>query len=420
MKKSPLYPPGSIHINWFSLFNAVTFQIIVGSPMILYAKSLGANATVLGTIAALPMLLGMLQVPGNRLLGHLGYRRMIFTGWGSRAVMTFVVALVPLLAFLGAFGKIAMLLGALFVFHLVRGGTVGAWLPWLTDLIPTGVRGRFFARDQIFLHAGALAATLASAVVLEEKSRPGQFAAIFLVSACAGCASLLFIRWIPDVAHRETLQKSGTRVPWRRIVAHPPLVRLAIFNLLFVFATSTVNVFTVPFLKTKIGYGENRILYLSTLYFLGAMLSLPLVGRVLDRVGSRVVLNFALALWAAILAGWAAVAGGLLAPSVGFIALLQFAGGVAGSNLGLANIRLTLHIMPHTGRLHFLAFFSVITSLVLGLAPVVWGIALDAMNRLDAAHWNRFSIYFLALLALTLASIASANFLHEEEGRAES
>ena len=42
------FPPGLHNAFLFSSFNALSFQIVLGSPMILYAKSLDASATVLG------------------------------------------------------------------------------------------------------------------------------------------------------------------------------------------------------------------------------------------------------------------------------------------------------------------------------------------------------------------------------------
>ena len=68
MPKS-IYPAGATNANWFSMFNAVSFQITLGSPMILYAKSIGATATVLGIIAALTPLLTIAQIPAARLFG---------------------------------------------------------------------------------------------------------------------------------------------------------------------------------------------------------------------------------------------------------------------------------------------------------------------------------------------------------------
>ena len=45
-------PRGSFNLHWFSLFNAISFQIMMGAPIIVYAKSLGASSTTLGIIAA--------------------------------------------------------------------------------------------------------------------------------------------------------------------------------------------------------------------------------------------------------------------------------------------------------------------------------------------------------------------------------
>ena len=52
-----------MHNAWrFSAFNALSFQIVLGSPMILYAKTLNANATVLGIIAGMMPLMVMTAI----------------------------------------------------------------------------------------------------------------------------------------------------------------------------------------------------------------------------------------------------------------------------------------------------------------------------------------------------------------------
>jgi len=47
------FPPGLHHAYLFSVFNAFSYQIVLNSPMVLYAKTLGASATVLGIIAGM-------------------------------------------------------------------------------------------------------------------------------------------------------------------------------------------------------------------------------------------------------------------------------------------------------------------------------------------------------------------------------
>jgi len=50
-------PHGLNNAYLFAMFNALSFQVVLASPMILYAKSLGASATVLGIIAGMMPLL---------------------------------------------------------------------------------------------------------------------------------------------------------------------------------------------------------------------------------------------------------------------------------------------------------------------------------------------------------------------------
>lgn len=83
----------------------------------------------------------------------------------------------------------------------------------------------------------------------------------------------------------------------------------------------------------------------------------------------------------------------------------------------VANVRLQMNTMPAMGRSHFFAFFTVITSLCLGLTPIIWGICLDAMSGLNHVSgpfmWNRYSVYFLALMAATVVTLLVTPALRE-------
>src|SRR5512137_775118 len=92
-------PPG-LHPAWrFALFNGLSFQIVLGSPMILYAKTLGASATVLGIIAGMMPLLVIFQIPAAGYINRIGFRRFVLSGWSTRVVFIFGMALVPLTGF---------------------------------------------------------------------------------------------------------------------------------------------------------------------------------------------------------------------------------------------------------------------------------------------------------------------------------
>src|SRR5881628_1297730 len=122
------FPPGLNNAFVFSVFNALSFQVVLMTPMVLYAKSLGASATVLGIIAGMMPLLVIFQIPAAQYVHRVGYKRFVFAGWGIRVLLIFVIALVPVLGFLDKSTRLALVLMLLFGFNLSRGISSCAWM----------------------------------------------------------------------------------------------------------------------------------------------------------------------------------------------------------------------------------------------------------------------------------------------------
>ena len=411
------FPRGSADVNRFSFFNAVSFQIVLGAPVILFAKSLGASSLVLGTIAALTPLLNILQLVAARFLHRTGYKRFVLAGWGARTFFTLGIAVLPLWPGLAPETRLLLLLVSLFCFNLLRGFTAGAWLPWLTALVPEPARGRFLARDQAFMHVGCLVAMMVCAQVMGGKAAAGQYAAVFTVGLLSALASLWFIRRIPEAHSPEELKRSGAAVPWGAILRHPPFARLLWFNTVFAAVIGSLGVFSVEFLVVREKFGDGTILLLGGLSFVGALAGLLWTGPRLDATGSKPWLRAALALLAAVVAGWLMLAVTLVPAWPWWVGMLNFLGGLGGAVFGVANTRIVMGSVPEMGRNHFFALFTVITSLGLGGAPILWGVFLDALGALDATAFglsvNRYSVYFFVLCLLALGNRRMAAGLHE-------
>src|SRR5437867_3229019 len=115
------FPPGLHNTFLFSGFNALSYPLVLSSPMVLYARSLGASATVLGIIAGMMPLLVIFQIPAANHIARVGFKRFVYAGWGTRVAFIFALALVPLTgAFLNPTTQLALLLFALFGFNLSR------------------------------------------------------------------------------------------------------------------------------------------------------------------------------------------------------------------------------------------------------------------------------------------------------------
>ncbi len=415
-------PHGIGNAYLFAVFNALSFQIILSSPMVLYAKTLGASATVLGIIAGMMPLLVIFQIPAAAYIPRVGFRRFVLSGWSTRVVFIFFIALVPLTrGFLNESTRLALLLSLLFFFNLSRGISSCAWLPWISSLIPPEIRGKYLARDAAWVNLASGVSFLLGALCLHGEAHPWQFAALFGFSATMGAISLTFLKRIPDVEVPEEERERRGPVPWRAIAAFPPFRRLVRMVVAWSVAYGGITAFSVAYLKSETHLSEATILVVSSFSFVGGLCSLWVLGSRLDNLGSKPVLVFSFIAWLAIVAGWGLTAGHVFAPTIGLLLALQFVMGLFAALVQMSNTRLAMEVVPKMGRNHFFALFSVLGNVTLGLAPIFWGLLIDAIGLRHGTwlgvDWNRYSLFFAATALAFVAALALAKQLQEPRAR---
>ena len=408
-------PDGLRHAYVFAFFNALSFQIVLSSPMVLYARSLNASATVLGLLTGMMPLLVIFQIPAAAYIGRIGYKRFVYAGWGMRVLFIFGLSLVPLTGgFLNKTTQLALILALLFAFNLSRGISSCAWLPWITGLVPADSRGRFLSREAGFVNVASFASFLLAAGCLWKNPSGWQFAALFGFSAIMGAISLVFLKRIPDTPLPEEIRTSKGPVPWGAMLRYRPFAKLLRVAVAWSVAYGGVQAFCIAFLRTGIGLDEGPILLLSSVFFLGGLGSLWFLGSRLDHLGSKPVLMFAMAASMAVMAGWMLLAGKVWPIRVTVVLALQFMMGLQAALIQMANTRLAMVVIPVMGRTHFFALFSVVSSVALGLSPILWGLLIDALGPIEttwlAVHWTRFSIFFAAVsfvMGIALVTVRS-------------
>lgn len=413
------FPPGLKNAFFFAGFNALSYQIVLMSPMILYARTLGASATVLGIVAGMMPLLVIFQIPAASYLHRIGYRKFVLAGWSTRISFIFLISLIPLLAFLDFQARLSLLLLCLFFFNLSRGISSCAWLPWITGLVPEAIRGKFLMREAAWVNCGSFITILFSAYCLGEDPAQWRFSILFAFSGTMGVASLVFLRRIPDVEIPDEIKTSKTRVPWREIAGYEPFRKLLRMFIAWAIASGGLNAFTVAFMKTAASIPEEKILLVTSMQFIGGLSSLWLLGSRLDHMGSRPVLMFSFAMFMLVLSGWFAMAGQLMNTSLALILVLQFLMGLGSALVGMAVTKLAMAIIPVMGRNHFFALYSVVGNLMLGFSPILWGLFLDSLKPLNAIalgiHWTRFTVFFIAAGLAFIASLILAKRLEEPQ-----
>jgi len=260
---------------------------------------------------------------------------------------------------------------------------------------------------------------LVSAACLAGDPQAWQFAILFAFSAIMGAISLTFLKRIPDAEMPEEARASKARVPWLEMIRYPPFLRLlwAVFG--YSIAYGGMTAFTVAFLRVEVGMSEGAILLVTAISFLGGLSSLWFLGSRLDRLGSKPVLTFCSAAWFAVLVGWICLSGRLWGMTLPLLAGLQFLMGLLAALAQMSNTRLAMAVIPVMGRNHFFAIYSVVNNVTLGLAPVAWGLLIDAVGARApiwlGLSWNRFTIFFAAAAAAYIITLMLARRLHEPE-----
>lgn len=415
-ERRPVSPPlGNIYL--FDILNSVSWNVVMGVPMILYFQHLNASATIIALAASLTPVSNVLQIPAAHHVERIGYRRLVLSGWTARS---FLVIAMAVLAFFStrvtAALAIWIMLGLSVGYNLLRGISACALMPWFMHLVPEHKRGEFVARDQAGVAGAGLLCLLFCSTLFSLIQSALSFGFVFLLSAAAGFASLIFLRRIPDVPTGPGMAPTSP-VPWREIISYGPFARYLGYTVLVNLTLGAAAVFWVRYFRTSLHVSESKVLVVACATNGLLVLTLLLLASLADRVGAKRLLTFSGILFILHFIGWAMVAGRFL-PFGYAVLLVQVTTLGAGTALwSLANIRCIMNIVPKTGRAHFLALYSFTGGITYGLSPLLWGPILDRLAHWEWAwarwHWNSFSLFYLVLTGTMLAAIAMLPLIAE-------
>ena len=416
----PAFPKGVNYLFAFFFFNFLSCMIVMDTPIILYAESLGASATVVGLIQGITPLMVIFQIPAADHVARVGYKRFITTGWTLRLVFILPLIAVPLLdGVLNPQSQLALVIGTLFGFNLVRGIASTAWFPWITGIIPENMRGRYLAVETASNNIGSLVALLLAWWYFSNSTGSSRFAVIFTFSLVMGMVSLWFIYRVPDAEVTEENAAEKQPVPWREIWQHTNFRKLLWVAFTWAVLMGGLMGFIVKFLKGPAGWADDRVLLASAIKFIGGLSSWWFLKSRLERVGSRPLMFVALGIWGLILLTWTGMSGERVGVSLPLVCVVYFVSGFAFCTFYMCLNKLAMATVPELGKSHFFALFSVVGSLAVGIFPILWGVMIDTLETTRISwlgvQWNQFSIYFVGLLGVLVGLVVLVARLREEK-----
>ena len=401
-------------------FASVHIAVSLSSLVTGYALMLGANDFHLGLLSAMGALGTVGALLNAQMVGLAGRRKPLVV---SAAVLSRCLwSAFCILPFLGVMPgwRLAMFFGVTLLSNILINLANNGWLSWMTDLVSIGERGRYFGKRNTILGAISMVTNYGAGKLFDwfkaQGLQPHGFAVIFgLAVLCAAVSGIILARqWEPALREERPL-------PPLRLLRAPFADRgfrpLLLFFILWSMATSVAGPFFGAHMIKNLKMPFSVIALYSIIAGALNLLTQPLWGRIIDRVGNKPVLTFNMLGIFFLPLFWLFATPTFYLP-IWIDALLT---GIFWPGFGLATFNLLLLTAPEQNRTAYLAVQNVATGLAIFLASLAGGIA---AKQLSAFHPSllglrlvNFQLLFALSSALRLALLPLAFRLREERAQ---
>tara|TARA_B100000686_G_C16783178_1_gene973371 strand:+ start:1343 stop:2611 length:1269 start_codon:yes stop_codon:yes gene_type:complete len=366
----------------------------------LFLLTLGASPFLIGLLATATSIGNTSRLLGVKLMPKMGKARMM---WVTRLGSGFFLLLLIPIALYSQSTTISIAWVALVVLVLRQstlqiGGS--AWWPLVQDNTPPVSQSAFITRMRVTQRICSLGVPLFVGWYLGTQPLPERFALPFtlaLVLVLVGSWVVNRVSENPMPLPQETL--------WKRIidVLRVPAIRqyCICFSTIYFVETATMPFWVVAL--TERGLPANQYVWMLSIMGLGELLTLQLWGRLVEKHGSRAVLNVVFVLMGFMAPAW------LLLPIdptnlVIWAGFFFFFWGVVVAGCGFGQTRAMIDCVPAQYQGEGFAVPMFLLSLVGGLGGLFGGLAFDWISTQDmkwgnveATHWYLTTIQALFL-----------------------
>lgn len=371
----------------------------------LYAVQLGVSNTSIGSVAALNNLAAAAaQLPGARLVERHGHRRrwVILSGLVARS---FVWALLGATLVRAHAEFVVFLLAFLYAgrgFFLALGQP--AWTSLAADIVPTEIRGRYFALRDISVRLSSLLLLPFLGWLVDALPFPWGYRAVFgLAAALATVGWVLFYRRVPDPAPlpAEYLKARPRRTLWQAVRDERDFVAFLVANTVWNMSLAVAAPYFTVYLVRELGGTARWVGVLAAVNSLFGLGGAMVWGRLADRWGNlrvnrltAVAIPFIPWAWLLVTAAWQ-------------VLFISAYGGFMWAGFLISNFNLLLSLSPPRQRARFAALYQmgVLGGMVVG--TMVGGVLADL--------YSIRGTFFLSGLGRMLAALVLVRLVRRGE-----
>ncbi len=391
---------------WEGAYANIFIVLTGGAFLTGLALFMGASDFQIGVLAATPFLMQSAQLFSPFLFkDHMASRKRVAVTLAVSRLLW--LAVIPLIL-LNDSWRLNALIGAVALSGLLTMVSSPAWLAWMADVVPERLRGSFFSRRNRAVAVTTLAGTVLGSLILDWSRNHDieafGFAAIVFMAVVGALLAWRAMIKIPEtkvIRSIEDTPKPNLLIPLRDKNFRRVLILFVMWNI----AIGLSAAFFAPHMLLNLKMNFFQVGLYSCGIAAIAILSSRVWGRLIDKLGSKPVLNicaFGISLIPFVWLFPRENSTWILVPEAIYSGLLW-----AGFNL--AAFTFPLDRSPRTNRTAYLCVFATITGLAFFSASILAGYTAEIL-----AGWpmvvagTTFVNYHVLFIVSALARLCTA------------
>jgi HEAT repeat protein len=395
--------------NMFNVFNSLSWNLLVGSIITLFAMRMGASSTYIGVLSAMAYISYFFLPLGKALARRCKIVSIFSACWIGRAIGMFPVAMAPVAAYLGHTDlALALTLLGVAAFHCIRGVGMIANNPVLSGLAGGTDRGSYMTQVQIINSASGMFSGFAVAMILGRAPPLFLYSIIMIAGIVCGVTSGALIKKVPEPAGEEQANRISFAGIFREALSEPGIKLFVIILLIVALASGVARTFLVVYSREVFAQSDGMVSLYSVFGGLGNLMVGLLIKFLVDRIGAKPIF--------------------IVCVIIGMASMVPIVCFPAGAVENMTTVVLFLSFVFFMMNFGFLGSEGIAQTYFMGLIPVekmlnmgvvyffVFGIAgasgsflagllLDALGALGLAPFIAFKILFASIIVLTVIAI---------------
>jgi MFS family permease len=401
-----------------TFFTQFTF---FGPAFILFLNELNLNKSQIGLLLSFFPFMGAVSFILAPSVGRFGYKKTWLAFFSVRKIVTLMLLLVPYIASRNSENVTLLYVGSIvLLFGLCRAISETAIYPWLQEIVPNSIRGRYSALNNIVINVFGVIAVVMASWILELGTGLSRFTYLFTAGVAFGLIAVWASTFHPGGAStRGTEAENISQKDILKVLRDMNFVRFVAGLGMVTLATTPMFSFLPLFMQEQIGLSDSQVVLLQNGALIGSLSATYLAGWAADRYGSKPVMLSGLWMMMLLPIGWMLMPENTVA-SLPIAASIAFMQGAASIMWGIGSGRmLYVSIVPFDKKAEYMGIYYTLIGLIGGVSQLVGGRVLDFFSGLSGA-WsvieiNEFTPLFVSGLVLLLVAVTMFRFIHSSD-----